>query len=926
MKKPPPVCAGGAFFYLASMFQRDTVFLIDGYALIYRAFFAMIGRPLTTSKGENTSVAWGVANFLLRLFENHNPGYLGWIHDAGDSFRKEKFPQYKATREKLDDELQEVFDNSLLRVEELLKAFGIPLISVDGYEADDVIGTLATMAESQGRDVVIVSGDKDFYQLISERVSLLNPGRRGPAAIGEQIVTIENASERLGVAPEFVIDYLGLVGDSSDNIPGVRGIGAKTAQVLINTYGNIESIIAHASEIKGKRPREALLAHPEDARLSRELVTIIKDVPMDVTLSDLELGAPDSDLLVELLAELEFHSLVKKVLGTREASPEVASVPSNVVTTPGELSELVSEVCKAGSFAFTVESDRQNPRTDKIAGLSVAVSPDRSWYLPLNHTGHDKNLPPLDSSEMSGIANLFRDRSIRKIGHETKRDWHALKSADIEIDEVSYDLLIASFLAEPGRRSYDVNVLALECLGKEINSRESVVGKGKGEVAFVDVPVSTAAAYSCARTEMVLVLKEYFAERLMDFSLQSLFNDVEMPLTKVLVEMEAAGIGINLDALAELSTSFSAELEKLEKEIYEEAGTEFNINSTPQLRHILFEKLQLPVLKKTKTGPSTDASVLTQLADTGFSLPIILLEYRELTKLRSTYVDALPGAVDTATGRIHTTFNQIGAATGRLSSHDPNLQNIPVRTARGEMIRRCFVPAEGMTFVVADYSQVELRLLAHLSQDRLLVEAFNRGGDIHRETASVVFDTPLDEVNGEMRDRAKTINFATLYGQGAFSLSNQLGITKQEAKDFIDLYFERFSGVRRFLDHQIELARSNGYVETIFGRRRNIPELKDSNYNIRAFGERLAMNSPIQGSAADLIKIAMVRLAETLRTGGWRAKILLQVHDELVLECPSAEVEGMEGLLKEAMEGAAELSVPLVVDVGVGLNWLDAKA
>lgn len=886
----------------------------------------MIGRPLTTSKGENTSVAWGVANFLLRLFENHDPRYMGWIHDAGDSFRKEKFPEYKATREKLDDELQEVFDRSLLRVEELLKAFGIPLISVDGYEADDVIGTLATMAESEGRDVVIVSGDKDFYQLISERISLLNPGRRGPAAIGEQIVTVENASERLGVAPEFVIDYLGLVGDASDNIPGVHGIGAKTAQALINTYGNIESIISHASEIKGKRPREALLAHPENARLSRELVTIIKDVPMDVTLSDLELGSPDSGLLGELLAELEFHSLVKKVLGNTQVSPEVESLPSNIIATAADLSELVSEVRQAGRFAFTVESDRREPRTDKIAGLSIAVAPDRSWYLPLNHKGHDKNLQSLDSSEMIEVANLFRDSSIKKIGHETKRDWHALRSVGIEIDEVSYDLLVASFLAEPGRRSYDVNVLALECLGKEIHSREDVVGKGKGEVAFVDVPVRTAAAYSCTRTENVLRLKEYFADRLMDFSLQSLLNDIELPLTKVLVEMEATGIGIDLNALAELSKIFSAELAELEKTIYEEAGTEFNINSTPQLRHILFEKLQLPVLKKTKTGPSTDASVLAQLAETGFALPTILLEYRELSKLRSTYVDALPESVDSTTGRIHTTFNQIGAATGRLSSHDPNLQNIPVRTARGEMIRRCFVPGEGMMFVVADYSQVELRLLAHLSQDRLLVDAFNRGGDIHRETASVVFDTPLDEVKGEMRNRAKTINFATLYGQGAFSLSNQLGITKQEAKDFIDLYFERFSGVRRFLDHQIELAKSNGYVETIFGRRRNIPELKDPNFNVRAFGERLAMNSPIQGSAADLIKIAMVRLAEALRAGGLRAKILLQVHDELVLEGPAAEVKEMEGLLKETMEGAAELSVPLVVDVGVGLNWLDAKA
>ncbi len=908
------------------MFERDKIFLIDGYALIYRAFYAMIGKPLTTSKGENTSISWGVVNFLLRLFENYDARYIGWVHDAGDSGRKTAYPEYKATREKLDDEMQEIFDRSLVRVAQLLEAFGIPLITVDGYEADDVIGTLAAVAESEDRDVVIVSGDKDFYQLISQKISLLNPGRRGPASVGEQMVTHENASERLGVAPEFVVDYLGLVGDSSDNVPGVKGIGAKTAQALINTYGDIESIIAHAPEIKGKRPREALLAEPENARLSRKLVTIIRDVPMDVGLTDLELAAPDHAALADLLTELEFHTLVAKIPGKKEEPDKPIGQPSNVVKGVDDLAEVVAAVREARVMAFSVQSDGHDPRTDKIAGIAIATKPDLSWYLPLNHLGYEENLVGLGTSSMREFVSLFSDSSIEKFGHGTKGGWHALVAAGVEVDKVSYDLMMASFLAEPGRRSYDVNILAMECLGKEIVSREGVVGKGKGEVAFSDVPVTTAANFACRETEVVLDLKEYFAEKLMDFSLQSLLNDVELPLTRVLVEMERAGIVVDLDGLKDLSTRFGEELEKLEAAIYEEAGVEFNINSTPQLRHILFEKLQLPVIKKTKTGPSTDASVLEQLASSGFALPTALLEYRELTKLKSTYIDSLPESVDPGTGRIHTTFNQIGAATGRLSSHDPNLQNIPVRTERGEMIRRCFVPADGMSFVVADYSQVELRLLAHLSQDKLLVDAFNRGGDIHRETAAIVFEVELTAVTSEMRDQAKTINFATLYGQGAFSLSNQLGITKQEAKKFIDVYFERFSGVRRFLDRQIETAKTNGHVETIFGRRRYIPELKDSNFNTRAFGERLAMNSPIQGSAADLIKIAMVQLAEALKSAGLGAKMLLQVHDELVVESPRPEVDAVMGLMKAKMEGAAELSVPLLVDVGVGPNWLDAKA
>ena len=911
--------------------RRKQLFLVDGYALIYRAFFAMIGRPLTTAKGENTSASWGVANFLFRLFEQHKPAYIAWVNDAGSSFRKDTYPEYKATREKLDDELQEDFDRSLTRIEELLKAFSVPLIAVDGYEADDVIGTLAARAESE-LDVVIISGDKDFYQLISPHVSLLNPGRGGPAAVGEQHVTLENAHERLGVAPERVIDYLALVGDSSDNIPGVRGIGPKTAQKLIETYGDLESILASADQVAGKRAREGLIGEADNARLSRELVTIKRDVPIELDLDDLRAREPLWQELHELFGELEFHSLVQKI-PEPSSTPSRAPDPCNVVRDIDELPAMVRTLRSSERIAMSVHSSSRNPREGEVVGISFSGSEERSWYLPLAHAIQGElidqdsyhNLPALSSPEMKDLAELIEDESTPKIGHDLKRDLLALRKAGIALKGIEFDSMLAGFLLDPGRRSQAVEVLATEYLGKQLRSQEDLLGKGKREVSFSDVPVEEAARFSCARSEAVAQLHSQLQERVRSQACEQLLMEVETPLLEVLADMEWAGISVDLPALEHLSSSFGAELERLEKEIYEAAGTEFNINSTSQLRHVLFEKLQLPVIKKTKTGASTDADVLDQLAEMGFELPNLLLEYRELSKLKSTYADALPGCINSRTDRIHTTFNQVGAATGRLSSSDPNLQNIPVRTPRGEKIRECFLPSDGNDLVVADYSQVELRLLAHLSDDELLIGAFNRGGDVHRETASVIFDVEVKDVTPEMRERAKTINFATIYGQGAFALSRQLDISREDAKDFIARYFEKFSGVRTFLDSLVERAKKDGFVETIFSRRRYIPELKNSNYNIRAFGERTAMNSPIQGSAADLIKVAMVNLAASLKAARSQARLLLQVHDELVLDVPEAEIEPISRMVKREMEGAIELKVPLVADVGVGANWLSAK-
>ena len=772
----------------------ERLFLVDGYALIYRAFFAMISRPLTTARGENTSAAWGATNFLLRLHEKHRPAYLGWVHDVGVSFREQVYPEYKATREKLDEQLQQDFERAVERIEEILDAFRVPVIGVEGYEADDVIGTLATAAADRGLQAVIVSGDKDFYQLIGPRVVLLNPGRGGPAA--------------------------------------------------------------------------------------------------------------------------------------------VARPPASVIDDAAGLGAVVAECRRAAIVAIDVETSSLDAMRAELIGLSLAVAPGRSWYLPFGHVAPNGelagdvppvNLPPLDSAPLSPLRDLLADTAVPKAGHNIKYDWLVLRRVGVELGGVAYDSALASFVLDPGRRSHALDDLSREILGTELRTYADVAGKGRSERPFAAVPVPAAARYCCDDSETVLRLRDAFAGELEDHKLRPLLEGIEIPLLGVLVDMEWTGVLVDRELLASLSRQFATELAALEQAIHRAAGTDFNILSTPQLRTVLFDKLQLPVLKKTKTGASTDYEVLEQLAAMGHEVPRLLIEYRELSKLKSTYVDALPAYINPATGRVHTSFNPVVASTGRLSSSDPNLQNIPVRTERGEAIRRAFVAPPGAVLLTADYSQIELRLLAHLSADPAFVAAFQQGGDIHRQTAAVIFAVPQDQVTAEMRARAKTINFATIYGQGPFALARQLGITQDEARAFIQEYFRRFAGVRAWLDRTVAEARERGYVETLFGRRRYIPELKDKNFNIRAFGERTATNSPLQGSAADLIKIAMIRIHAGLREQRLRSRMVLQVHDELVFEVPEGERESAASLVKRHMEEAAKLSVPLVVSVGTGSNWVDAK-
>ena len=933
---------------------KHRLFLLDGYAILYRAFYALISRPLRTTRGENTSAAWGVANFLLRLRAQHHPEFIVWVSDAGDSGRTERYPEYKSTREKLDEAMQADFDLALEHVRDLLTAFRVPVIEVTGYEADDVIGTMALQAAGQGVEAVIVSGDKDFCQLVRPGVVLLNPGRGGPAGVEEHWVDVSNASERLGVAPDRVVDYLALVGDSSDNVPGVKGIGDKGARKLLAEFGDLDSLLARASEVSSKRAREGLLAHAEEARLSRELVTIQCDVPVVLDLDQVKVRAADRDALVSVLTRLEFHSLINRVLDAeqpptvpevdQEVAPErveASTGPSetsaskvHVVSTLDQVQRAVRHLRNAGAIALRSWVTGPEPRDWRLVGLAMAAEPSGVWYFPFAHEPPDgplaggdppANLPPLTHEGLAPLRELLCDPDIPKHGHDLKAELEALRGAGVELSGLGVDVMLASFLTDPGRRTYALPTLILEHLGRQIPGRNELLGRGKTARLPEIVGMEEVVLLCAEELDAIHALHELLQPAFEGPELQALYREIECPLILVLSDMEWAGIAIDQALFLSLGQALARDLEALEIAIAAEAGVEFNLNSPKQMATVLFEKLQLPTVKRTKTGASTDAEVLEQLAAMGHEVPRLILEHRELQKLQSTYVDVLPRRVSQRTGRIHTSFNQTGAATGRLSSSDPNLQNIPIRTPRGEAIRRGFVPREGWSFVVADYSQIELRLLAHFSGDPAFVEAFTRGEDIHRQTAAIIFDVPSDQVTLEMRAQAKTINFATIYGQGAFALARQLGISQEEAKAFIADYFERFAGVRSWLDGQVELARTQGWVETLFHRRRFVPEIKDRNFNVRAFGERLAQNSPLQGSAADLIKVAMIRIHETLGRQGHTAQLLLQVHDELVLEAPPDEVDAVVTLVRRHLEGAANLRVPLVVDVGVGTNWLDAK-
>ncbi|MCH8811747.1 MAG: DNA polymerase I [Gemmatimonadetes bacterium] len=941
------------------------LFLIDAYALIYRAFFAFINRPLTNSKGENTSAPFGFANFLVDIRDKYQPDYLAVVFDAGNSHREKVYPAYKATREKMPDELRA----SLPRVRELVAGFNDALVELDGYEADDVIGTLAIKARDAGLEAVIVSGDKDLYQLVGPGIHLLNPGRGGRAGVAPEWVDEGNAHEKFGIPATKVVDYLALIGDSSDNIPGARGVGPKTALKLLDEYGDLERILEHASDISAKRIRESLTENADQVRLSKQLVTIMTDLEIELDLEALKVREPDRPRLHKFFAEMEFRRLMERfapdgasgsgaaVLGgedpdstpgdTAAGTTQVAVAPSapvggpptvhcHLVVDADDVGALVRRARELGRVALRVHNTFLDPHRAGLVGLALALDVGEAFYLSFGHVPQGEptlafespgitNLPELRSGALAGLVDLLEDPGVEKVGADLKMSALSLAREGVCLRGMAFDVTVASYVLDPGRRKHDLEALCQDFLDFSLTPYNNVAGVGRKRISFSEVEQEKARDYAGQGVDAALRLTDRFAAELADQGLAALFAELEMPLVPVLMGMEQEGIRIDAAFFQTMSERLERDLTLIRDEIYKVAGAEFNLNSTPQLREVLFEQQGLPVIKRTKTGPSTDSSVLEELAAQGHEIPRLMMEYRELEKLRSTYVDALPQLVLPRTGRIHTRFNQTVAATGRLSSSDPNLQNIPIRTELGREIRKGFIPADGYLFYAADYSQVELRILAHFSGDEPLVRAFNEGIDVHKQTASIVFGIPLDRVTSEQRGQAKTINFATLYGQGAFSLARQLGVGREEAKAFIDQYFERFSGVRAYLDEQVAMAREKGFVETLMGRRRKIPELEAKNWNVRQFGERVAQNTPIQGTAADMIKKAMLDVASALAEADSGARLLLQVHDELLFEVPSGEEDALGELVVSRMEGAMELRVPLVAQGGVGKNWFETK-
>ncbi|MEK6776155.1 MAG: DNA polymerase I [bacterium] len=888
------------------MSKKKTLYLIDGSSYIYRAFYAI--RHLSNSKGLPTNAILGFTRMLMKLINDKKPDYVAVAFDVkGPTHRHEIYPEYKANRPEMPDDLKP----QIPYIKRMVDGFRIGKIEMPGFEADDVLGTLAKWGEERDLEVVLVTGDKDLLQLVGPHVKVYD-------TMKEEVYGEEEVKARFGVPPDRVIEVMALMGDSSDNIPGIPGIGPKTAIKLIQEYHDIDGLFAHADQIKGK-VGEKIREHQEMARLCKKLVTINTRLPLPLNIEDFKYDEPKAENLIELIRELEFTSLLKEFsggTGTKEKA-------YRTILKMSELDSFLDQVRSQGEVSVDLETTALDPMRAGIVGISLSIKEDEGIYIPVAHTcpGAPEQLSL--SMVLGSLRAVLTDPEIRKIGQNIKYDMIVLANAGVDLQGVYFDTMVASYLINPSRTTHNLNDLALTYLNHKMVTYEEVAGKGKSAVGFDQVPVDQATLYSAEDAEITYSLYRLLDPLLKESSLDTLFHEIEMPLVRVLVQMERCGVKIDAAVLSKMSREIGGQLDDLIRKIYDLAGEEFNINSTQQLSRILFTKLGIKPGKKTKSGYSTDVEVLEQLAGE-HELPREILEYRTLNKLKSTYVDALPRMIHPKTGRVHTSFNQTVTATGRLSSSDPNLQNIPIRTPLGKKIREAFVAEPGCLLLSADYSQVELRILAHLSKDQTLITAFENQEDIHTRTAAEIFGLPTEMVTPEMRRDAKVVNFGIIYGMGRFGLSRQLKIPVDMADEYIQNYFAKYPGVKAYQEQLLSEAREKGYVTTIMNRRRPIPELLNSNKNIAANGERTAINTPIQGSAADIIKSAMIRIFETLRKKKMRGMMILQIHDELVLEAPEDELEEAKRILKEGMEGVIHLDVPLIVDIGIGKNWSEA--
>jgi DNA polymerase-1 len=938
------------------MAKSERLFLLDGMALAYRAYFSFISRPLINSKGMNTSAIYGFVTALTKILDDEKPEHIAVVFDTKEpTFRHKRYPEYKATRQKMPEDMSSQLD----KLKEVVRAFNVPSIELPGYEADDIIGTLARRAEKEGVTAYMVTADKDFMQLISPQIVMYKPGKAGGDV---ELVDAKGVVAKFGVGPEQVIEILGLIGDTSDNIPGVAGIGPKTAEPLIQKYGTIPNLYDHLDEIPQKGVREKLARNKENAFLSRELVTILTEVPLSINFHELRASKPNAALLIRLFDDLEFKSLAARLRNleqfafeppagapAKEGSEEPAAstvltqatdITSDVhdytcITDESSLRKLCAELAKAKRIVFDTETTSQNPLQAGLVGISFATEERKGYYIPVRFDRKAEQVespelgsqPPVNFTEQAlspekviqAVKPLLENSAIAKI----KYDMLVMQAHGIAVAGIAFDTMIANYILRADGQ-HNLDALALEHLNYKMVSFEEMVGKGKALKHITEVPLGEIANYSAEDADITLRVYSKQLAQLREKELLQLCETVEFPLLAVLARMEARGVCLDTGYLKKMSGELEKQIDELVLSIHDHAGGKFNINSTQQLGDILFNKLGLRTVRKTKTGFSTDVNVLEELRGE-HAIVDKLLDYRQMTKLKSTYVDALPELVHPDTGRVHTSFNQAVAATGRLSSSDPNLQNIPIRTEVGRAIRKAFVPGEkGWVLMSADYSQIELRVMAHVSGDAGLQEAFRNGEDIHSSTAAKVFGVSMKDVTQSMRRKAKEVNFGIMYGIGPFGLARRLGIPQNEAKDIIARYFERFPKVREYINSTIATARSRGYVSTLLGRRRFLPDINSKNQNVRGNAERQAINMPIQGTAADMIKLAMIRIDQRILSEGLKTKMLLQVHDELVLEVPDREVQRAGAIVQSEMKSALELTVPVEIEIGTGVNWLEA--
>ena len=886
-----------------------TLYLIDGSAYIYRAYHAI--RSLANSKGLPTNAAFGFTRMLIKLIEDRSPEYVVMFFDAkGPTFRHEIYRDYKANRPPMPEDLS----IQIPYIKEITHGFNIPVIEMQGFEADDLIGTFRYQAEKAGFFVVMVTGDKDFVQLVTDNAVIWDPMK-------EKTIDINTIREDFGVEPYQMIDVMGLSGDAADNIPGVPGIGPKTALSLIKTFGSVERLYERVHTITKKKQHENLVQYKEQAFMSKELVKINIDVPVPFNPENFNYKTPDNTRLSKLFKNLEFRQL-------QQAFPKRSDLSNKnyrAIYDMSVLFDLIERLKKAETFAIDTETTSKDPMKANLVGLSFSMEPDEAFYIPCAHDYPEAPEQLELKKVLSQLKPVLENPDVKKIGQNIKYDWMVLKRHGINLAGVIFDTMLASYLINPSKRAHNLDQIAIDFLDHKTTTYKEISGKGKKDVSFSEISLEKAVPYSCEDADITLMAYHVLMPLIDRAGLMELYNNVELPLVPVLMNMEMTGVCVEKEKLVDLSKSFESQLEQLESMIYLIAGEEFNIRSSQQLGRILFEKLKLPVQKKTrkKTGYSTDVNVLTALSDK-HELPELILRHRTLAKLKSTYTDALVDLIHPETDRIHTSYNQTVTATGRLSSSAPNLQNIPIRTDEGMEIRKAFVPRKEWIMVSADYSQIELRILAHYSDDDILIKAFKNDEDIHTRTANEVFQVFPSFVTSELRRQAKVINFGIVYGMSPYGLSKELGISRKMAKTYIDNYFARYKGVKKFVDQTISDARKTKKTSTLLGRIRLLPDINSPNKVVREFAERTAINTPVQGTAADLIKLAMIRVDAAFKEGSLNSAMLLSVHDEIVFEVPPEELASVKVLVKEIMEGIWNLKVPLKVNLSSGKNWAEA--